>query len=307
MYQRQPNTLRFLPESKGFLEVVDRKESQRRDMWKARAKEVDVVARWTIPSGFVIFIAVLYHMGEESLDSLASSEAADELWGLFQSTQQLAFYAVGMLPLTLVCVGACAIKSMCCCKKKPRGLAPQSEVVEPTLPGSASKGDVMPLEVEDPTSNVPRRTPHQASKGSTSEPRRPNISPRYSPAAMDNAMPSLTADVESFDPAGSLEGGAVSSNQGPENNMRPVPKRAKNVPEISTGADKYLAPLPGTGTSLQPGSFSNDLAAFQSAQVSDAELEDFVNDYPAFVEGDPTDAPVAVAPPNTAPSSPGAT
>ena len=58
MYQRQPNTLRFLPESKGFLEVVDRKESQRRDMWKARAKEVDVVARWAIPSGFAIFIAV---------------------------------------------------------------------------------------------------------------------------------------------------------------------------------------------------------------------------------------------------------
>ena len=35
----------------GFLEVVDRKESMRADMWKARAHHVDIIARWTIPSG----------------------------------------------------------------------------------------------------------------------------------------------------------------------------------------------------------------------------------------------------------------
>ena len=60
---------------------------------------------------------------------------------------------------------------------------------------------------------VPKRTPPPASKGSASEPRRPNISPRSSPAATPSltadidsitrsATPSLTADIESFDPAG---------------------------------------------------------------------------------------------------------
>ena len=42
-----------------------------------------------------------------------------------------------------------------------------------------------------------------------------------------------------------------------------------------------------------------------TAHVSDAQLEEFANDYPVFVDDDPTDAyvPVAVAPPNTVPPS----
>ena len=82
--------LKFIQQrAKGFLEVVDRKESQRQDMWKERARQVtttpaaalqrctfciahscatpaadqvDSVAQWTIPSGFLAFIAVLYNM-----------------------------------------------------------------------------------------------------------------------------------------------------------------------------------------------------------------------------------------------------
>jgi hypothetical protein len=54
---------------------------------------------------------------------------------------------------------------------------------------------------------APRWTPLPASKGSASEPRRPNISPRSSPVATGSAAPSLTADVESFDPAGPLSPG----------------------------------------------------------------------------------------------------
>jgi hypothetical protein len=43
-----------------------------------------------------------------------------------------------------------------------------------------------------------------------------------------------------------------------------------------------------------------------SAWVSDSQLDEFANDYPVFVDDDPTDAPVAVAPPNTVPPSPAA-
>ena len=43
-------------------------------MWANRAHKVDVVARWTIPSGFLMFIGILYNMGEDNMHSLAFDE-----------------------------------------------------------------------------------------------------------------------------------------------------------------------------------------------------------------------------------------
>ena len=108
----------------GFLEVVDRKESMRADMWKARAHHVDIIARWTIPSGFVVFIAVLYQMDEESLTDL-STDAEVQSW-------QPAFYCIGLLPLALACAGGCALNGVRCCKRKPSTEAPQQGTASTT-------------------------------------------------------------------------------------------------------------------------------------------------------------------------------
>jgi hypothetical protein len=77
---------------RGFLAVVDRREAQRQGMWQHRAHCVDVIARWTIPPGFIGFLIALFQMGEENLLGLANNK-----W-------ETVFYLSGLLPMIATCV-----------------------------------------------------------------------------------------------------------------------------------------------------------------------------------------------------------
>ena len=91
-------TLAFIQQrAKGFLEVCDRKESMRQDMWHDRAHEVDVVSRWTIPLGFLIFVISLYNLGDDNLRDLATTQ---QKW-------QVLFYTAGMTPLVCALISSC--------------------------------------------------------------------------------------------------------------------------------------------------------------------------------------------------------
>eukprot|EP01047_Picozoa_sp_COSAG01_P031916 COSAG01_NODE_2286_length_7990_cov_5.551895_5_plen_193_part_00 len=77
---------------KGFLSVVDRKEKTRQGMWHHRAHRVDVIARWTIPPGFIGFLIMLFNISEEDLHNLAANR-----W-------EGVFYLSGLLPTIATCV-----------------------------------------------------------------------------------------------------------------------------------------------------------------------------------------------------------
>eukprot|EP01051_Picozoa_sp_SAG22_P000274 SAG22_NODE_6_length_41368_cov_49.702222_17_plen_340_part_00 len=82
----------------GFLALLDRQEEKRKEMWQARAHKVDVAARWTIPTGFLLFVMVLYSMGEEHLANLATNDDVQAL-----------IYIVGLIPTLASMVGGCLL------------------------------------------------------------------------------------------------------------------------------------------------------------------------------------------------------
>lgn len=54
-----------------FLHVSERQLHRREDMWKTRAKRVDLFSRWGFPPGFLFFLSLLFYlMDEGALESM---------------------------------------------------------------------------------------------------------------------------------------------------------------------------------------------------------------------------------------------
>jgi len=119
---------------KGFLDVMDRKEMMRQDMWHHRSHKVDVVARWTIIPGFILFIVILYHMGEENLYSLEFDEGTKKY--------QMVFYFSGLLPTLAVLVVTCVMglsKCCLCCTDEDYGNGRNDRSVNVNVPAGVLK------------------------------------------------------------------------------------------------------------------------------------------------------------------------
>jgi len=57
----------------GFLQIVERKRLMCQRMWQQRAKGIDRFCRWTVPPGFLLFIAVLFSKSNAGFEELVGN------------------------------------------------------------------------------------------------------------------------------------------------------------------------------------------------------------------------------------------
>merc|ERR1712032_620982 len=77
---------------RGFIHIAERGRQARSQMWRMRANRVDQFARWLIPSGFVLFLVVLFSLSADQLESLIDN-----------TVRQVLLTFAGFMPLLVAC------------------------------------------------------------------------------------------------------------------------------------------------------------------------------------------------------------